>query len=101
MESPQTPQRIVSLQPSVTVILRELGKLDLVVACTKYCLAVCPEIKQRNISIVADSWTVQAEQIRRTQPDVVIASVPYQERSVAEILKMGVPVVALSPKKLA
>jgi len=85
----------------VTVILSELGKLDLLAACTKYCVAVCPELKQRNISIVADTWTVQAEQIRRIQPELVIASVPYQERSVSEILKTGIPVLALSPKKLA
>ncbi|HTM38771.1 MAG TPA: ABC transporter substrate-binding protein [Terriglobales bacterium] len=101
MESPLTPSRIVSLQPSVTVILKELGKLDLLAACTKYCVAVCPELKERNISIVADTWTVQAEQVRRIQADFVIASVPYQERSVSEILKTGIPVLALSPKKLA
>jgi iron complex transport system substrate-binding protein len=101
MESPPTPQRIVSLQPSVTVILHELGKLDLLAACTKYCAAVCPPVKERNITIIADTWTVQAEQIRRAQPDLVIASVPYQEKSVSEILKAAVPVLALSPRNLA
>jgi len=101
MESPRTPRQIVSLQPSVTVILDELGKLDLLAGCTKYCVAVCPEVQKRNISIVADSWTAQAEQIRRIQPDLVIASVPYQEKSLSEILKIGVPVLALSPKNLA
>ena len=38
------PKRVVSLQPSATVILRDLGKLSSLVACTKYCLEVCPEI---------------------------------------------------------
>jgi len=38
-----TPRRIVSLQPSATVILRAIGRLDRLVACTKYCLDVCPE----------------------------------------------------------
>jgi iron complex transport system substrate-binding protein len=94
-------RRIVSLQPSVTVILRDLGRLDLLVACTKYCAAVCPEVKERGIPIVADSWTAQAEQIRRLEPEFVIASVPYQEKSLVEALKVGVPVLALSPKKLA
>ena len=91
----------MSLQPSVTVILRELGKLELLVACTKYCAAICPEISERQITIVADSWTAQATQIAEVHPDFVIASVPYQERSLAEILKVGVPILALSPKKLA
>ena len=95
------PRRILSLQPSVTVILRDLGRLDLLAACTKYCAEVCPEVKKRTISIVADSWTAQAEQIRAACPDFVVASVPYQEKSLAEILKSGVPVLALAPKSLA
>ncbi len=101
MGSRPTPHHIVSLQPSVTIILHELGKLERVAACTKYCAAICAQVKERNISIVADSWTAQAEQIRQAQPDFVIASVPYQEKSLAEILKIGVPVLALSPKTLA
>src|SRR5579859_7649344 len=93
--------RIVSLQPSVTVTLRELGKLDLLVACTKYCAEVCPEVKDKGVAIVADSWTAKAEKIRGACPDFVIASVPYQEKSLAEVLKAGVPFLALSPKKLS
>lgn len=92
--------RIVSLQPSVTVALRDLGKLNLLVACTKYCADICPEVKERGVTIVADSWTAQAEQIRSVKPDFVIASVPYQEKSLAEVLKAGVPFLALAPKKL-
>lgn len=100
--SPVTPiRRIASLQPSVTVTLRELGKLDLLVACTKYCAEICPEVKTRGLTIVADSWTAQAEQIRNVKPDFVIASVPYQEKSLAEVLKAGVPFLALAPKTLA
>ena len=38
------PQRIVSLQPSATVTLHALGLLDRVVACTKYCADVVPEV---------------------------------------------------------
>jgi iron complex transport system substrate-binding protein len=94
-------RRIVSLQPSVTVTLRELGRLDLLVACTKYCADLCPEVKTRGVAIVADSWTAQSEQIRAARPDFVIASVPYQEKSLAEVLKAGVPFLALAPKKLA
>ena len=101
MQAGQIPKRVVSLQPSVTVILRELGRLDLLVACTKYCAAICPEVMERQITIVSDSWTAQAEQIRQVRPEFVIASVPYQEKSLVEILKVGVPFLALAPKKLA
>jgi iron complex transport system substrate-binding protein len=101
MPSDYTPRRIVSLQPSATVILRDLGKLDLLVACTKYCAKLCPEVRDRNIAMVADSWTAQSQQIREIHPDFVIASVPYQEKAVIEILKAGTPFLALAPRTLA
>lgn len=101
MPSDYIPRRIISLQPSATVILRDLEKLDLLVACTKYCADLTPEVRSLNIAIVADSWSAQAEQIRRLQPDLVIASVPYQEKSVIEILKANTPLLALAPRKLA
>lgn len=96
-----TPRRVVSLQPSATVTLRDLGLLDRLVACTKYCVDVCPEISGSNIVIVSDSWSAQAEQILATHPDLVLASVPYQLEAVAEILKAGVRFLGLAPRTLA
>src|ERR1700686_3404586 len=101
MPSFHTPLRIVSLQPSATVILAAVGELDRVVACTKYCADVVPEITSRPRIILADSWTANAEQIIATQPDLVIASVPYQEKAVIEILKSGTRFLGLAPKTLA
>jgi len=91
----------VSLQPSATVILSAIGKLDRVVACTKYCAEVCPELRKRDITIVADSWTASAQQIVAVRPDLVIAAVPYQENAVTEILKSGARFLGLAPKTLA
>jgi iron complex transport system substrate-binding protein len=94
------PRRVVSLQPSATVILRDLRKLDRLVACTKYCAEVCPEISGKGITIVADSWTAQSQQILRAKPDMVIAAVPYQEKAVAEIMKSGARFLGLAPQSL-
>lgn len=96
-----TPTRVVSLQPSATVILRDLGKLSSLVGCTKYCLDVCPELKNLGIHIVSDSWTAQAQQIANLRPGLVIASVPYQEKAIAEIMKCGARFLGLAPKTLA
>lgn len=96
-----TPKRVVSLQPSATVTLRDLGRLDALVACTKYCVAVCPELKELDVVIVADSWTAQAQQISKAKPDLVIASVPYHEKALAEIMKSGARFLGLAPKSLA
>jgi iron complex transport system substrate-binding protein len=98
--SDYTPRRVVSLQPSATVILRDLGRLGCLVACTKYCAEVCPEVRGQ-MAIVADSWTAQSREISDTHPDLVIAAVPYQEKAVAEILKSGARFLGLAPKSLA
>jgi iron complex transport system substrate-binding protein len=95
-----TPQRVVSLQPSATVILQAIGKLDRIVACTKYCAEVCPEVTRDGRRIVADSWTAQSQQILHAKPDLVIAAVPYQEKAVTEILKSGARFLGLAPKTL-
>ena len=95
------PKRIVSLQPSATVMLAGLGQLDRLVACTKYCADLCPEVARRNLVTVADSWTANQDQIMAVRPDLVIAAVPYQERAVVEILKCGTRFLGLAPKTLA
>jgi iron complex transport system substrate-binding protein len=100
MPSSHTPHRIACLQPSATVILYAIGELDRVVACTKYCADVVPEVALQPRTILADSWTANAEQIMATQPDLVIASVPYQEKAVIEILKSGTSFLGFAPKKL-
>ena len=98
--SDYVPHRVVSLQPSATVILHDLGRLDCLVACTKYCAEVCPEVRGKT-AIVADSWTAQSRQISVARPDLVIAAVPYQEKAVAEILKSGARFLGLAPKSLS
>jgi len=101
MAPDHTPRRVVSLQPSATVILAAIGRLDRLVACTKYCVDVCPEISDRALTIVSDSWTASAQQIVAAAPDLVIAAVPYQEKAVTEILKSGARFFGLAPKTLA
>ena len=95
------PRRVVCLQPSATVTLAALGRLDRIVACTRYCADVCPQVRKGGQAIVADSWTAKANQILAARPDLVIASVPYQAEAVEEILKAGIPFVGLAPKSLA
>lgn len=101
MPAGYVPQRVVCLQPSATVILAAIGRLDRVVACTRYCADVCPEIEGAGRAIIADSWTAQSQQIMAARPDLVIAAVPYQEKAVVEILKAGVRFLGLAPRTLA
>ena len=100
MASPHTPRRIVCLQPSATVILAAIGELDRVVACTKYCADVVPEVVGSSRAILADSWTANTEEILAAQPELVIAAVPYQETAVTQILKSSARFLGLAPKTL-
>lgn len=88
------------------MILASVGELDRVVACTKYCVDVVPELLidspsgKRRFVIVDDSWTSKASEILAAKPDLVIASVPYQEAAVVEILKAGIRFLGLAPRTL-
>lgn len=95
-----SPRRVASLQPSATVTLERLGLLDRLVACTKYCVEVSPRVSESGAHIIRDSWTAKADEILAAQPDLVIASVPYQLEAVAEILKAGIRFIGLAPHTL-
>jgi iron complex transport system substrate-binding protein len=101
MRSDHAPRRIACLQPSATVILDSVGELDRVVACTRYCADVVSGIADGSRTILADSWTADSGEIMAVQPDLVIASVPFQEKALAEILKSGARFLGLAPKNLA
>jgi len=98
MNTRYLPQRVVSLQPSATVTLAGLRLSKKIVACTKWCVEVCPEVADS--AIVADSWTAKAEQILAAKPDLVIAAVPYQTEAISEILRAGIPFLGLAPHSL-
>src|SRR5258708_2187379 len=101
MPTPHIARRIACLQPSATVILDAIGELDRVVACTRYCADVVPAVADGSRIILADSWTADSEEITAARPDLVIASVPYQEKAVIEILRAGARFLGLAPKTLA
>jgi len=93
--------RVAALQPSVSLTLDHLGCLDSLVACTRYCLQAVPSLRERDLKVIADSWSSNSEEILSASPDLVLASVPYRLESLAAILKCGVPVLTLAPHSLA
>jgi len=94
--------RIASLQPSITLTLAALGRLDVVCAHTKYCVEAMPELAKRGLPVLQDSWSFDKagniEALLATKPDAVVASVPYRMESLAAILKAGIPVIAFAPR---
>jgi iron complex transport system substrate-binding protein len=79
-------------------MLAAIGQLDRLVACTKYCRDLCPQVGGRDL--VSDSWTASKDQIMALRPDLVIAAVPYQEKAVVEILACGTRFLGLAPRNL-
>jgi len=92
-----TVTRIASLQPSITLTLHALGRLDRLAACTRYCLEALPELAAHNLITLHDSWSANTDEILSAKPDLVLASVPYRMESLAAILKTGLPVLTLAP----
>jgi iron complex transport system substrate-binding protein len=93
--------RIASLQPSITLILQALNRLDTLCAHTRYCLEALPELAARNLPVIHDAWTADAAEIIAANPTLVLASVPYRLESLAAILKSKIPILALAPHNLA
>ena len=85
----------------MSIVLDRLGCLDPLVACTRYCLEAVPALRQRGLAVVQDSWSTSMDELTAVQPDLVVASVPYRQESLAAILKAGCPVLALVPHSLA
>lgn len=84
------PQRIISLVPSQTELLVDLGLEERIVGVTKFC--VYPKnIKRRKI-IVGGTKNYRMEVIERLQPDLIIGNKEENEREGIEALMKKYPV---------
>jgi len=95
--------RIVSLQPSISVTLAALGRVEHLTAVTRWCVEQVPELAGRGLPVLPDSWSAKAEDLaglHTLKADVVAASVPYQLPALAAILESGLPVLAFAPHSL-
>lgn len=75
------PVRIVSLVPSLTELLFDLGLEDRLVGITKFC--VHPYHLKSTKTIIGGTKKVHAEKIRLLQPDIIIAN---KEENTPEIV---------------
>jgi len=91
--------RIVSLAPSATSILCELGARRSLVGVTKWC---CDVANVRGLPQVGDCWHMgDVAEIMKLRPTLVIGSVPYKQETVAKILAEPVNFLAMNPRSLA
>jgi iron complex transport system substrate-binding protein len=82
-----TPKRIVSLVPSQTELLYDLGLEDNIVGITKFC--VHPFHFKSTKKIIGGTKNVHIEKIRLLQPDIIIANKEENTQEiVAELAKI-------------
>lgn len=84
------PKRIISVVPSQTELLYDLGLDDEVVGITKFC--VHPDEWFRNKTRVGGTKKLNIDKIRELQPDLIIANKEENEREQIEELAKEFPV---------
>lgn len=84
------PQRIVSLVPSQTELLYDLGLIKEVIAITKFC--VHPAEWFRNKTRIGGTKNLNIEKIIALQPDLIIANKEENTKKQIEILAKQFPV---------
>lgn len=78
---PRSPQRIVSLVPSITELLFDLGLEKEVLGITKFCIH--PEVWFRSKQRVGGTKNIHFETIKKINPDLIICN--KEENTEAEI----------------
>jgi ABC-type Fe3+-hydroxamate transport system substrate-binding protein len=86
----ERPQRIISIVPSQTELLFDLGLSGEVIGITKFC--VHPEEWFRNKTRVGGTKTLNLEKIRSLQPDLILANKEENEKEQVEELAKEFPV---------
>lgn len=84
------PRRIISLVPSQTELLYDLGLEDKIVGLTKFC--VHPSERVKGVSKIGGTKNIKTELIRSLAPDLVIANKEENVKEQVEALAIDFPV---------
>lgn len=78
----QTPKRIISLVPSQTELLCDLGLEDSLVGVTKFC--VHPNHIKKEKIIVGGTKQIKLEKIKELQPDIILCNKEENTKAIVE-----------------
>jgi ABC-type Fe3+-hydroxamate transport system substrate-binding protein len=90
VDVPLAPQRIISLVPSQTELLYDLGLGDRVIGITKFC--VHPEEWFRTKPRIGGTKKVDLDKVRALKPDLIIGNKEENEKKDIETLAREFPV---------
>lgn len=86
----QFPKRIVSLVPSQTELLCDLGLKDLLVGVTKFC--VHPHQIKKEVTVVGGTKQIHINKIKQLQPDIILCNKEENTKDIVEACEGICPV---------
>ena len=87
---PNIPKRIISLVPSQTEYLYDIGLQDQIIGCTKFCIH--PSNIKQKASIIGGTKTLNLALIQSLKPDIIIGNKEENEQSQIETLQKDFPI---------
>ena len=81
-----TPKRIISLVPSQTELLCDLGLESSLVGVTKFC--VHPHYIKTNVTVVGGTKQINLEKIKALQPDVILCNMEENTKVIVEACEL-------------
>ncbi|HDI02479.1 MAG TPA: hypothetical protein ENF93_02415, partial [Ignisphaera sp.] len=104
LDVPELPQRIVSLTPSLTEILIEMGMSKYLVGISSWCrtLIVYGYEELSSKPVVGNYKSVDEEKITRLSPDMILLAGGYQLRVIDSLKNLGIPFYVVTlPKNVS
>ncbi len=87
---PAVPKRIISIVPSQTELLFDMGLTEEIIGITKFCVHPIEKVSQ--VTKIGGTKQLDIEKIKSLQPDLIIANKEENERSQVEELMNIYPV---------
>ncbi|WP_299161495.1 helical backbone metal receptor [uncultured Tenacibaculum sp.] len=85
----KTPKRIISLVPSQTELLFDLGLEESIVGLTKFC--VHPIHLRKEKTIVGGTKTIKVDKIKSLNPDIILCNKEENTKEIVEICEQIAP----------
>jgi ABC-type Fe3+-hydroxamate transport system substrate-binding protein len=90
VELPSNPKRIISIVPSQTELLFDLGLDEEIVGVTKFCIHPVDKVKRK--AKIGGTKTINYSQIKKLNPDLIIGNKEENEKEQIEELAQNFPV---------
>ena len=96
---PHTPKRIISLVPSITESLVDLGLSESIVGVTKFC--VFPKSIRQTKQVVGGTKKIDIRKIEIAKPDIILCNKEENTKEMVEMLRTRYPVYVNEIKNIS